>query len=92
MAVLTYDSLPKKPGAKPSRVEKGSSTASLDRIDSSRGYVQGNVQWVRVDINLMKHSLKMKDFVEWYMKVAEHAGMAYGKEFGKGTEEQPHLY
>lgn len=32
-------------------------TASLDRIDSSRGYEVGNVQWVHVDVNLMKMDL-----------------------------------
>ena len=29
-------------------------TASLDRIDSSQGYTQGNVQWLHKDINMMK--------------------------------------
>lgn len=29
-------------------------TASLDRIDSSKGYVRGNVQWLHKDINKMK--------------------------------------
>lgn len=29
-------------------------TISLDRIDSSKGYIEGNVQWVHKDINMMK--------------------------------------
>lgn len=29
-------------------------TASLDRIDSSQGYVKGNLQWLHKDINMMK--------------------------------------
>lgn len=29
-------------------------TASLDRIDSSKGYIEGNVQWLHKDVNLMK--------------------------------------
>lgn len=29
-------------------------TASLDRIDSSKGYLVGNVQWLHKDINMMK--------------------------------------
>jgi hypothetical protein len=29
-------------------------TASLDRIDSSKGYVVGNVQWLHKDVNMMK--------------------------------------
>jgi len=31
-----------------------SRTASLDRKDSSKGYIEGNVQWVHKDINMMK--------------------------------------
>jgi len=29
-------------------------TASLDRIDSKGGYVEGNIQWVHKDVNWMK--------------------------------------
>jgi len=76
----------------PSSMEKGASTASLDRIDSTKGYVRGNVQWTHADINFMKHSLPMKDFVDWCCKVADHTRMAYGKDFGKGLEDQPWLY
>lgn len=32
----------------------GLTTASLDRIDSSKGYIKGNVQFVCVGINLLK--------------------------------------
>ena len=38
-------------------------TASLDRIDSQKGYVEGNVQWVHKDINAMKWKLTQRDFV-----------------------------
>ena len=31
-------------------------TASLDRIDSNKGYLEGNVQWLHKDINLLKGS------------------------------------
>jgi hypothetical protein len=31
-----------------------SGTASVDRKDSSKGYIEGNVQWVHKDINMMK--------------------------------------
>lgn len=33
---------------------KSKQTASFDRIDSSKGYIDGNVQWVYSDINLSK--------------------------------------
>jgi len=35
----------------------GGTTASLDRIDSSKGYTEDNVQWVHKEINLMKQGL-----------------------------------
>lgn len=38
-------------------------TASLDRIDSSRGYVEGNVQWVHKDVNMMKQQFDQKHFI-----------------------------
>jgi hypothetical protein len=46
--------------------------ASLDRIDSSKGYVEGNVQWVVQEINFMKQSLSENDFVNLCKKVSEN--------------------
>jgi len=37
--------------------------ASLDRIDSNNGYIQGNVQWLDKKINQMKWDTKEKDFL-----------------------------
>ena len=45
-------------------------SASLDRIDSSKGYIEGNVQWVHKDINIMKMDLQQNKFIEWCSKVA----------------------
>jgi len=39
--------------------EKRDGTASLDRIDSSKGYIEDNVQWIHKDVNYMK-----QDFTE----------------------------
>lgn len=39
-------------------------TASLDRIDSDKGYVKGNVQWVHKHINLMKSAHNEDYFLE----------------------------
>lgn len=36
---------------------------SLDRIDSTKGYIVGNVQWVHKDINMMKGSLTDEKFI-----------------------------
>lgn len=38
-------------------------TASLDRIDSSKGYIEGNVQWIHKYINLMKNDLNQGSFL-----------------------------
>lgn len=47
---------------------------SLDRIDSNVGYIEGNVQWVHKDINMMKQSYSLDYFKEMCYKVAEQNG------------------
>lgn len=47
-------------------------TASLDRIDSSKGYIEGNVQWVHKDINMMKRIYTQDYFIEMCKLVAEN--------------------
>ena len=47
-------------------------TASLDRIDSTKGYIEGNIQWVHKTINLMKMDLSEPDFIKWCRTVVEH--------------------
>lgn len=50
----------------------GKSMSSLDRIDSSFGYVEGNVQWVHPIVNYMKHTLSQEDFISWCGKIFEY--------------------
>lgn len=38
-------------------------TASVDRIDSSLGYIEGNVQFVHKDINMMKRNYDQNYFI-----------------------------
>lgn len=45
-------------------------TASLDRIDSKKGYTEGNVQWVHRDINQMKMEFSDEYFIEMCKKIA----------------------
>ena len=47
--------------------------ASLDRIDSSKGYIEGNVQWVTYQSNLSKHVMTMEQLYEFCRKVLNHA-------------------
>lgn len=46
-------------------------TASLDRINSDLGYIEGNVQWVHKDINLMKWKTSQDRFIELCSLVAK---------------------
>lgn len=49
-------------------------TASLDRIDSSKGYTKDNIQWVHKYINIMKWDLSQKEFIEWCTLVCNYQG------------------
>jgi hypothetical protein len=48
----------------------GDCTASLDRIDSSKGYTIDNVQWVHKIVNLMKMNLPQDEFIKWCKLIA----------------------
>lgn len=45
-------------------------TASLDRIDSSSGYVPGNIQWVHKRVNFLKRDYTEEELVFWCTKIA----------------------
>lgn len=47
-------------------------TASLDRIDSVKGYLVDNVQWVHKDINCMKSNLDQELFIQYCKAIASH--------------------
>lgn len=47
--------------------------ASLDRIDSNFGYIEGNVQWTTKQANICKHKLSMTELLEFCNKVINHA-------------------
>lgn len=47
-------------------------TASLDRIDSSKGYIEGNIQWVHKDVNKAKNILSQKEFISMCESVVEN--------------------
>lgn len=51
---------------------KGRRTASLDRIDSSKGYIKGNVWWLHKTVNKLKRDYQLKEFLKWINKIAEH--------------------
>lgn len=45
-------------------------TASLDRIDSSKGYFKDNIQWVHKMINMSKNNLDQSKFINMCKAVA----------------------
>jgi hypothetical protein len=47
-------------------------TASLDRIDSSKGYIKGNIQLVHKDVNIMKNEYEQERFIEICQLVAKN--------------------
>jgi len=53
--------------------EKYKTTASLDRIDSSIGYVEGNVQWLHKDVNRMKMDINQDVFIQYCHNISNNA-------------------
>jgi len=47
-------------------------TASLDRINSKKDYVEGNVQWLHKDINLIKQAFNDKYFIQTCKEITEY--------------------
>lgn len=47
-------------------------TASLDRIDSSKGYTEDNVQWVHKDVNRMKNVFNQNYFISVCKAIANN--------------------
>lgn len=58
--------------------EHGKTTASLDRIDSSKGYLPENVQWVHKDINRMKMDLSQERFIQLCDMVSKNCQDSFG--------------
>lgn len=49
----------------------GETTASLDRIYSNQGYVEGNVQWLHKTVNKMKLALDPDEFIDICRRITE---------------------
>jgi len=51
----------------------GAQTASLDRVDSRKGYVVGNIQWVHSMVNMSKNKYPQDKFIEMCRAVTQRA-------------------
>ncbi|WP_460223720.1 hypothetical protein, partial [Bacillus cereus] len=47
-------------------------TASLDRIDNTKGYIKGNVHWVHKDVNRMKWAFDVDYFIKMCQDISKH--------------------
>jgi len=54
------------------RHENKKNIASLDRIDSSLGYIKGNVQFIILPLNYMKNTMNEKDFLDLLKEIANN--------------------
>jgi len=52
--------------------KKSRNTASIDRIDSSKGYIKGNIQWVHKDVNFMKRIYEQEYFIDMCNRIYSH--------------------
>jgi hypothetical protein len=67
-------------------------TASVDRIDSRKGYTPDNVQWVHKTINMMKQNLTDASFVKFCIAVAKHASKCGVSSKDESELDQPSLF
>lgn len=55
---------------------KGNTTASIDRINSDLPYKLDNIQWVHIDINIMKNNFDQSYFINICKKIVNlHDGL-----------------
>lgn len=62
-----------------SKLELNEYNMSLDRIDSSKGYIKGNIQWLDFDVNRMKTNLKQNYFIKICNLIALGKGLGKKK-------------
>lgn len=53
-------------------MQTGETTASIDRIDSSNGYIEDNIQWVHKDVNMMKQKMTNIELIEMCKLIVEN--------------------
>lgn len=56
-------------------IEDARVRASLDRIDSSKGYIKGNVQFISTSINYMKNDLSHEETIEFLKTITNNLSL-----------------
>ena len=51
---------------------KKNTTASIDRIDNSKGYTKENIQIVHKIINIMRNKFEIHEYINWCNLVSNH--------------------
>lgn len=79
-----FTGLPIHIESKLSRGKKGrldldfkNNTASLDRIDNSKGYIKGNCQWTNKKINMMRGRMSVSDYIHYCHMVSQYQTFIY---------------
>lgn len=54
------------------KADSPNQSASLDRIDSSKGYIPGNVQWIHKTLNKLKLAMPNDEFISWCKLVGKY--------------------
>jgi hypothetical protein len=52
--------------------DRSGGTGSVDRIDSTKGYCPGNVQWTLAWVNKMKWELPEEEFLDLCEEIAQY--------------------
>jgi hypothetical protein len=66
-------------GVKLSTMHNDPNKASIDRIDSSKGYIKGNVRVVATRSNLIKNKWSDAEILEWALTFVQHHGYKVSK-------------
>jgi len=67
--------------------KNGKTNASLDRINNDKGYIEGNLQWVDTNINMLKLSWGVDEFKRMCDEVSKF-NSANGTSSKKGVKKQ----
>jgi hypothetical protein len=54
--------------------DRGEDTASIDRIDSTKGYTENNIQWIHKDIQKMKWNYDQEYFLNMCRQITKNKG------------------